>query len=185
MKKQKHRIDNLFICIIGFIIVLILYLTSCKTKQHTIEHTTAVNTEKIDSTSRIERTNVQLLKIPLTTAALNLNLKNLNDLPVGAKYAEKQGQATVTVEKTGENDYKITATCDSLTRLIVERETEIFHLQSRVKELEENTSEVKETIVNETTGVRWFFIYSGYLLWGLFGCGTIYMLYKWRKKLLF
>jgi len=171
------------IWLIGLIISLLFFLSGCKTTQHNKEHTTSLNEKRTDSISRIEKTNAKLLIIPPSAVSLNLNFKNLSDLPIGAKYTEKQGQATVSVEKTGENDFKITANCDSLTRLIVERETEIFHLQNQVRELEEATHEEKVEIINETTPVRWFWIYSGRLFWSLLGIGLIYWL--WKKKLPF
>lgn len=183
-KAERSLFGSALIAIVLFWLIVFL-VAGCKTPQRQIEHSTTEAVERNDSTSRTEKVNVRLLKVPQSSASLNLNFKNLSDLPIGAKYTEKQGQATVSVEKTGDNDYKITATCDSLTRVIVERETEIYHLQSRIKELTDSTA-VRETItINETTPVRWFFIYSGYVFWVLLGCGIIYLILKWKKKLPF
>ncbi|MDR2002155.1 MAG: hypothetical protein LBQ74_03920 [Prevotella sp.] len=184
MKNCRQGLENLIIRAIGLAVAIFL-LIGCKSPQQNTEHSTVAKDERYDSLSRIEKTNARLLKVPLSSASLNLNFKNLSDLPIGAKYTEKQGQATVSVEKTGDSDYMITATCDSLTELIIERETEIYHLQNKVRELEDITSTERVEIINETTPIRWFWIYSGYVLWALFGLGGIYLILRWKKKLPF
>ncbi|GHV13653.1 hypothetical protein FACS1894169_01120 [Bacteroidia bacterium] len=182
MKHDDTKPTTIIIIVLSILLLLVL-LYGCKTTQQKTEHTTTAKIETFDSISRIERENARLLVVPRSSASLDLNFKNLNDLPIGAEYTDKQGLATISVKKTDENDYKITATCDSLAQLVVDKETEIFHLNSKVRELEDVTNEERVEIINETTPIRWFWIYSGRLFWSLVGIGIIYWI--WKKKLPF
>jgi hypothetical protein len=171
---MKKMIISIFsYCLIGT-------LVGCKTSQLKTETTTAANTETFDSISRIEREKARLLVVPESSVSLNLNFKNLTDLPIGAKYTDKQGQATVSIEKTGDNDYKITATCDSLAQLVIDKETEIYHLNNQLRELESNHAEVKEIIVNQLTGWQNFRVWIGNIALAALGIGIIYKI--WQKK---
>jgi hypothetical protein len=184
MKHQRFKVSPIaLIWLIFLLICLCWFLSSCKTTHQNKEQKTTVNSERTDSISRVEREKARLLVIPRSLASLDLDSKNLSDLPIGAEYTDKQGQATISVKKTGGNDYKITATCDSLAQLVVDRETEIYHLNNKVRELEEVTNEERVEIINETTSARWFWIYSGRLFWSLVGIGIIYWI--WKKKLPF
>lgn len=169
---------------VGWLIPILAYLlivfASCRTPQSKSEHSVIANNSRADSTSRIERERARLLTVPASAASLSLNLKKLADLPAGAKYTGRQGQATVTVEKTGDNGYTVTAACDSFVQLVVEKETEIYRLQRKVEGLEETSREERVEVVSQTTPLRWFLICSGCLFWLCAAAGFIYL--KWKRK---
>jgi|GEM_PF-4595717 len=134
-----------------------------------------------DSISHKEKITMQLITIPSSLAALNLNLADLSTLPIGAKYEDKQGQATVGIEKTGENDYKITANCDSLSMIISEKETEIYHLQKTVKELEEKESQTIEVTKYKQNDWQIVCGWFGKIFMGVLGVGLIILVLKWKR----
>jgi len=149
------------------------------------EYTAIQHTHTADSTARIEKNTIRLITIPASSAKLNLNLENLAALPIGAKYQEKQGQATLTVEKTGDNDYNISADCDSLSMIVAEKETEIYHLQNKVKELAEKEAATKEIPIYKQTTWQivcgWFGKVFMFILSVGLGIGIITIVLKWKR----
>ena len=49
---------------------------------------------------------------------LTLTADQLRRMPLGLPASRRSGQATVTVEKQNDSTYVVTATCDSLARLV-------------------------------------------------------------------
>ncbi|GAB6123087.1 hypothetical protein [Dysgonomonas termitidis] len=165
--------------IITFVVMLI-GLFACKSPQPKSEHSVIANNSRADSTSRVERERARLLTVPASAASLDLNFGSLADLPIGAKYTGKQGQATVTVERISGDSIKVTANCDSLSQLIVEKETEIFHLQNRVSELEDK--ELKTVEVYRQTNWQIVCGWFGKVFMAVIGIGLITLFLKWKLK---
>lgn len=182
MNKRKSY-TGIIMWIIGFLISLFMFLSyGCKTKPPLkTEYSIKENKYDADSISRIEKLTMRLLTIPASSVALNVNMLDLSSLPIGAKYEQKQGQATVTVEKTDENNYKITANCDSLSMVITERETQIYHLQAKIRELEESQAQTIEIPIYKQTDLQIVFGWFGKVFMGLIGIGLILLLLKWKR----
>ncbi len=80
------------------------------------------------------------MTVPVSKASLTLTMDNLHNLPAGATYVAKQGQATAKVTSSGDTLF-ITATCDSLQYLV-------WNYEKQLKQyLDKQTTEVvkKET----------------------------------------
>jgi hypothetical protein len=88
----------------------------------------------------------------------------LRALPPGARYDNRNEQATVTVLKTEDGTYKVSADCDSLSLLLYERETEIYRLERERRDLEKTLTEERIETVREPTGFQWFQIWGFRLL---------------------
>jgi hypothetical protein len=91
---------------------------------------------------------------------LILSLDSLFLLPAGAGYIEKSGQATVAVTRT-ESGVVASANCDSLTLLVNEFRTEIFHLNNEKTAIKAELKEQKILEVNRLTGWQSFLIWTG------------------------
>lgn len=88
-------------------------------------------------------------------------------LPIGSGYHKQDGQASLNITK-GENDsIYITATCDSLERLITYYEEENFRLRTSLEEKEYIPPDRKPT------GWQWFWIRFGQLS-AIIGAGWIF-----------
>lgn len=102
--------------------------------------------------------------IPQTTATLTLTSIQIDELPVGATYQAKDGNASGTVRKTEENNIEFTANCDSLLVLIEELNKEVYHFQAENTALKTELMEQKIEVVKEPTGWQWFQIYGFWIL---------------------
>lgn len=109
---------------------------------------------------------------PQATAKLNIDPKLLANLPKGAKYESKQGNATATAKLADDGTIEITANCDSLTLLIDELTTEVYRYKESNKALVTKLSK-KETI--ELSGWQNFQIWCGRILLSLI---IVYIIYK-------
>jgi len=87
-------------------------------------------------------------------------------LPGGAEFRQTDGRATLMMTRT---DDRITATamCDSLTIVVEDLRTEIYHLNRETTELQEQLKEEKTVEVNRPNGWQWFQIWTGRVLAGL------------------
>lgn len=80
--------------------------------------------------------------VPEQEANLTIPLQNLLDLPDGAGYTQKEGRASVDIRRSG--DYLVaTGHCDSLARLCLFYEEEIFRRQTREDSLEQKVSSME------------------------------------------
>lgn len=178
MKKISVYID-LIIWIVGFVAVLVC-ASGCKSQKIETEHHTRKTENTTDSVGIVSIQNTRPLTVPQSTANISLDFLDLSALPIGAKYTQKQGQATLTIEKTGDNQLSITANCDSLLFLITEKETTIFHLQQRISEFEETKTKTDTEIIKEPSPLQWFFVYSGYLFWFCLAACALWF-FKFKK----
>lgn len=72
--------------------------------------------------------------IPASQATVDVPLQSLLDLPDGAGYMAKDGQASVNVQRHGDR-VTVTGRCDSIARLCMSYEREVFHRRSEVDSL--------------------------------------------------
>jgi hypothetical protein len=101
-------------------------------------------------------------------------------LPVGAGYTEKQGQATVAVQMSEGGYIEASANCDSLTILVDELRTEVYHLNNEKTELKSVLSEQKIIEVNRLTGWQWFQVWTGRICLALIAGTGIFRIIKNR-----
>lgn len=127
------------------------------------KETTAIHTSR-DSMMFREISQIRPVTVPLTRAGLRLDLKEISNLTPGAVFTDKNGQASVRVERLDSIIY-ITAQCDSLQVLCENKTREIYHLREL---LEQQKTEITEppgwwaTVKNNT-----FYIIIGMVLMAL------------------
>ena len=80
----------------------------------------------------------------------------LTELPPGAGYSARDGRAAVSVRRTEDGDIEVTATCDSLARLVIVMEEELTRIRS-----ETAAEEKPPATVREPSGWQWFQIWTG------------------------
>lgn len=142
------------------IFLFALLIQSCGgTKETTDRHTSSR-----DSMVWREISQIRPLTVPLTRADLRLDLKEISNLTPGAVFTDKNGQASVRVERRDSIIY-ITAQCDSLQVLCESKTREIYHLRTQ---LEQQHTQVEKppgwwaTVKNNT-----FYIAIGMVLMAL------------------
>jgi len=132
--------------------------------------------------SRLEKRTTKAWVAPQSTAKLNLDIKQLAELPKGASFQNKQGNATATAKVADDGTIEITANCDSLTLLVENLEVEVYHLQKENKALKTTVNKEKTIALS---GWQNFQIWCGRILFGLL---IVYIIYrkikakiKWQK----
>lgn len=75
---------------------------------------------------------------------------------MGAGYSSRSGQATVNLKKMDNGDIQVTATCDSLARVVIMQQEEL----NRIRETSE-AKEIPPKVVHEPSGWQWFWIRTG------------------------
>ncbi len=127
------------------ILIIVLLTTSCggSRKLYRSQETT------IDSVLLKETSTAKVVHVPASTATLSIPTVNLRDLPPGAAYTSKKGQAGLKVTADSTTIY-VTATCDSLEILCHELERELIRIRGDTKK------EVTEVEKNSfLAGVKW------------------------------
>lgn len=109
---------------------------------------------------------------PRATAKLNVDPSLLPNLPKGAKFEDKQGNATATLTVADDGTLEITANCDSLTLLIDQLTTEVYRYKENNKALE---TQLKEKETKGLSGWQNFEIYGFRVCMVLL---TIFIIYK-------
>lgn len=97
----------------------IVFLTNC-----TASKQTSTFREQTDSLRQTAHLSVQTMKIPESRARLAIPSATLKELPVGAAFVRKSGQATAEIRFLHDTLF-VTATCDSLQNLVYQYETAI------------------------------------------------------------
>lgn len=116
------------------------------------------------------------ITVPQSSVELILSLENLRDLPPGASYHDKSGQANLNVVSDGGN-LIITSSCDSLQLVIEQWE---FRYNKLLREHEElQKTEVKERDPPLHKPILWFCIG---LISGLVVGITLYIYYIRKKR---
>lgn len=89
--------------------------------------------------------------IPASEATVDVPIRNLLDLPDGAGYTVKDGQASVSVQRHGDN-VTVTGKCDSIARQCLFYEREVFRQRSEIDSLKRTISQVEQTTLrNDVT----------------------------------
>lgn len=162
----------------SFYIILLLMLAlfaSCRSSKLETTSETKQSAQDIDSVFVRVSNTTKLVTVPQATAKLNIAPQQLADLPIGAKYEAKQGNATATATKAADGTLEITANCDSLTLLINQLTTEVYRYKESIKALETKLQQ-KET--KGLSGWQNFQIWCGRILLGLFAGYIVYRIIK-------
>jgi hypothetical protein len=140
----------------------VLLLSSCAVRR-TVQSSQVESAEmRTDSVSLAVERITKAIPVPASRAKLTLSFDSLRALPAGAEFRATQGQATVTVLRS-EGGITASADCDSLTLLVDELKTEIFHLNKEKMTFQSELSEQKIIEVNRLTGWQSFQIWTGRL----------------------
>lgn len=123
-----------------------------QTEQSKSETTTGVagqqadrNSQKMEELLQGQTTTVTTQEgIPASEATVDVPIQNLLNLPDGAEYTAKDGQASVSVQKRGDN-ITVTGKCDSIARQCLFYEREVFRQRSEIDSLKRTISQVEQT----------------------------------------
>lgn len=89
--------------------------------------------------------------IPASEATVDVPMQNLLNLPDGAEFTAKDGQASVSVQRHGDN-ITVTGKCDSIARQCLFYEREVFRQRSEIDSLKRTISQVEQTTIrNDVT----------------------------------
>lgn len=156
------------------IFLFVLFVSSCRSQKVTTEKEHQETTIQADSTSVVVEKITEVITTPQTTAKLNLTQKQIEELPIGAVYEAKDGNATGTVRKTADDNIEFTANCDSLNLLVESLNKEVYRYQKDNKALVTKLKEQKEVGLSgwqhfQIYGFRIYIIltliYIGYRKW--------------------
>lgn len=131
-KPSRHFNGRLTRFLIAVISPIALLMSSCcATKQIAHDNLREVR----DSVIIREVREVTPVRIPESKVEMEIPLSSLRNLPEGASFTDKQGQAGVKVVYVpGETEYIIvTATCDSLQVLCKNLQRELTHIRAEVE----------------------------------------------------
>jgi hypothetical protein len=103
---------------------------------------------------------------------------DLAKLPAGAKYQAKDANATGSVEKKPDGTLEFTANCDSLTFLVTDLRTEIYHLNRQNDIFKQRLNTQKTIEVNRLNSWQSFQIWCGRIALGLL---ALFITYKQIK----
>lgn len=147
------------------LIIAVFILTGCATakltknrQSHTLTEqtksgtTTGVTGEQSDVTAQrtgelLQGQTITALTregIPESEAKVDVPIQNLLNLPDGAGYTAKDGQASVSVQRHGDN-ITVTGKCDSIARQCLFYEREVFRQRSEVDSLKRVISRMEQT----------------------------------------
>lgn len=147
------------------LIIAVFILTGCATakltknrQSHTLTEqtksgtTTGVTGEQSDVTAQrtgelLQGQTITVLTqegIPESEAKVDVPIQNLLNLPDGAGYTAKDGQASVSVQRHGDN-ITVTGKCDSIARQCLFYEREVFRQRSEVDSLKRVISRMEQT----------------------------------------
>ena len=154
------------------LIIAVFILTGCATakltknrQSHTLTEqtksgtTTGVTGEQSDVTAQrtgelLQGQTITALTregIPESEAKVDVPIQNLLNLPDGAGYTAKDGQASVSVQRHGDN-ITVTGKCDSIARQCLFYEREVFRQRSEVDSLKRVISRMEQTARIEIFG---------------------------------
>ena len=104
---------------------IILFFASCSTRKQT--NSSRQQTDSLRQTSRLS---VRTTKIPESRARLTIPAGRLKELPSGAAFVQKSGQATAEIRFLHDTLF-VFATCDSLQALVYQYEEQNEQLHAR------------------------------------------------------
>ena len=170
---------------VAAIVLSVLFLTGCaahrknvtKAKEEQLSKTIRTDSVirlAIDSVSELVEIRTEPVKVPMSAVTLTIVTDSLRNLPAGASYSDRSGQASVKVSRKAatatEPEYiYVYASCDSLELQCERYERQIRNLHSqygeRLNEMQGRLSatsheleEVKEKPPNAIgTALKWYF----------------------------
>jgi hypothetical protein len=148
-------------CTLAALLAIVLSGASCSSKKQITSHRVGESSRQTDSVSLVMERITKPIPVPASTAKLMLSMDSIIALPVGAGFTARQGQATLTVHKAESGMIEASANCDSLTLLVDELRTEIYHLNSEKTDYTSELSEQKIIEVNRLTSWQSFQIWTG------------------------
>lgn len=104
---------------------IILFFANCSTRKRT--NSSRQQTDSLRQTSRLS---VRTTKIPESRARLTIPVGRLKELPSGAAFVQKSGQATAEIRFLHDTLF-VSATCDSLQALVYQYEEKNEQLHAR------------------------------------------------------
>ena len=113
-------------------ILIILFFANCSSRKHT-----ASFCQQTDSLLQTSRLTVQTARVPESRADLSIPVATLKELPAGAAFIQKSGQATAKIRLLHDTLF-VAATCDSLQELVYQYETTIEQLSKQTTQKEKN-----------------------------------------------
>ena len=114
-------------------ILIILFFANCSSRKHT-----ASFYQQTDSLLQTSRLTVQTARIPESRAGLSIPVATLKELPAGAAFIQKSGQATAEIQHLRDTLF-VSATCDSLQTLVWQYEEQINKLSTQTQKSEKRT----------------------------------------------
>ena len=146
----------------------VLCLAACASSRKSASRETSTSREvsrlAVDSTVSVVETWQTPVKVPMSAVSLTLPADSLRQLPPGAAYTARQGQASVKVRRTPPTATEperlvIEAGCDSLELVAASYSKTITTLKRQLKEANKQNSELKETSKERSSnGLRTVFI---------------------------
>lgn len=128
---------NRYLSVLLLASIIPAVLCACTTKK-TVQQTT---TSSMEETKLLVK-ETHLLPVPQSTVKMNIGMESLRNLPSGASFTRKDGQANLDIKVQGDTIF-VTATCDSLQREIERLYSELD--RTRIRNDTEKV-EVKKTI---------------------------------------
>lgn len=110
-------------------ILIILFFANCSSRKHT-----ASFCQQTDSLLQTCRLTVQTARIPKSRADLSIPVTALKELPAGAAFIQKSGQATAEIRFLHDTLF-VAATCDSLQTLVWQYEEQLERQSKQTKEI--------------------------------------------------
>ena len=143
------------------LIILSISLTSCATQRESTNNT-SLKINQTDSICIEINKDVKPIHVKESSVSIQIPITAIEDLPIGAGYYKKEGNAGLSVIKS-EAGVEIVSSCDSLLILLEITQEREFRLRTLNSELENKLSSVKEVKIREPTSGQWFMIYMGRL----------------------
>ena len=110
-------------------IFIFLFFANCSSRKHT-----ASFYQQTDSLLQTSRLTVQTARIPESRANLSIPVTALKELPAGAAFIQKSGQATAEIRFLHDTLF-VAATCDSLQTLVWQYEEQLERQSKQTKEI--------------------------------------------------
>lgn len=120
---------------IHLLIILILTLPACAVKKQARYH--SLQTDSLLQSSRLT---IQAHKIPESRASISVPATAIRNLPAGAAFIKKNGQATAEIRFLHDTLF-VTATCDSLQSLVYKYEQQLEKHSLQIKETNKETKQ--------------------------------------------
>ena len=108
-------------------------MINCSSRKHT-----ASFCQQTDSLLQTSRLTVQTARIPESRADLSIPVATLKELPAGAAFIQKSGQATAEIRFLHDTLF-VAATCDSLQTLVWQYEEQLERQSKQTKEIRKET----------------------------------------------